>query len=234
VNPREISLSRCFAEGWEAFKAYPWLTIGGYAIYSVIGWVASHIPGINVLYFILAVFPLAGGFITLLLKILRRSNPRLEDLFDGFKDWVKWMGVGWLLILYVLIALIICGIPAAILVTIADFILGANSADGKIMIVIGGIITLVLLLIILMRWVFVYYVAADGANATQSIRGSTDLTEGIRFKLFWMLLVISLFAISGMVALFIGIFFTGAIAQCAVTALYLDVRQARTSPAPDI
>ena len=227
-----ITLGRCFSEGLTAFKNYLWLAIGAYLLYTVISAVGGNIPFVNFLYAILVAFPLVGGFMMLFLNIVKGANSEIGQLFNGFSDWVRWMGVGWLLVLYMLVAMLIGAVPFLIFLAIAAAV-GIDSGPGIFLMVVGGIASVVAIAAIAVRWMFVYYIAADeGATATEAIKKSAEMTEGMRPQLFWIAFVLALFAWVGVIALGVGVIVTSAISQCAMAALYLDVKQARAPAVP--
>lgn len=227
VTMDDLSLNKVLTEGWEAFKKYMGLAIGGYVVYAIITGVGSNIPVLNIAYVIVAMFPLMGGLYLLMLNIVKDQNPEFGDIFKGFNDMVRWMGVGWLLALYSLIPAIICAIPMAL----GGWLLNR----GGVLAVIGGLLYAVAVVAIIaaaimfyMRWVFVYFVAADeGLTASAAIQRSTELTDGIRVKLFGYVIVLGLIAAAGAIVVGIGALFTAPLAMCALTALYLDVKNAR-------
>jgi len=234
VNTQDISLSRCFSEGWEGFKNHIGLAIGASVLYGFIHAVLCYIPGLNILYLIIAAFPFMGGFTILVLGIVKNLDPQIGTLFSGFcsgNQWTRWMGLGWLATLYYFVAEIICAIPAGILILAAYLIVGEDSPVLIAVVVVAALGFYVAFMAIAMRWALVFYLGAEGAIATEAIRTSTQWTEGIRWRIFWIAFVLGLLSAAGVIACGIGLLFTVPLSQCCMAALYLDVKQMRTQQA---
>lgn len=224
-----ISLGNVLTKGWEAFRKYMGIGIGGYVIYAIIVAVAGNIPVVNIAFYIVAMFPLMGGLYLLMLNISRDQNPQIGDLFKGFNDLVRWMGVGWLLALYTAIPAIICAIPMALGGWLFQRGGAFSTLIGGLLYAVAIVALIVVAITVYMRWVFVYFVAADEElTATAAIRRSTELTEGIRLPLFGYLIVLGLIAAAGAIVIGIGALFTAPLAMCAFAALYLDVKNLRS------
>lgn len=233
MNKRELSIGGCFEDAFDAFKKYPGMAIGGFVIYMAISTFAGMIPFVGNLFQIIAMFPLVGGYMIFTLRILRGENPQIGDIFSGFSEWVRWLGVGWLLFLYVLVTMLICAVPFGILALIAIPFDGPNSAAGIALYIMGGLISYTLIIIVTLRWSFVWYIAADeGATATQAIKKSQDMTEGIRPTIFLISLIAGLFAIAGIIALGVGVFVTYPIAILVMAAVYLAAKETRGDGVP--
>ena len=221
------SLGRAFSEGWQAFAKYPGLAIGGYLLYAVINAIGQSIPFLNILFAIFIVPPLAGGLILLYLNIAKGNEPTIGNLFERFSSIWQFIGANWLLALYVMLAYI----PGAIIMAIG-FAIGAEEGAGIVLIVIGGIVAVVVAIVILIRWAFIIFIIADGWNEGRIMPAfdrSAKITEGRRPAVWWTLFVLGLFGIVGVIGLIIGIFFTSAIAACAMAAYYLQLKEAYLS-----
>lgn len=231
LDTHEISLGRCFSEGWEAFKQNAGLAIGS----SLLAMVISGAAGQTGVGGVLASFPLAGGLCMIYLGIVKGLNPEFPTLFAGFTsvdNWARWLGVGWLLCLYQMLVFLACAIPGGICIGLGIFLICAHAsvAGGVVLIILGCLITMVTSMAITVRWVFVFLAGAEGATAFDAIRISTELTEGLRFRIFWILFALGLLNLAGMLCCFIGIIFTQPITECAICALYLDVKQLKAQP----
>jgi uncharacterized membrane protein len=234
LDNREISLRRCFSEGWEAFSKNIGLTIGSYLLFALLVLVASQIP----LGYAFGTFPLTGGLYLVFLGLLKGLNPSFSTIFAGFGSvdhWARWLGVGWLLYLYKMLVFLACAIPGAVLVGSGIFALTCvhGVPAGVVLIILGCLLTLAAYLAIAVRWVFVFQAAAEGASAFEAIRISTELTEGLRCRLFWIVLALTLFDLAGLLFCCIGTIFTSPLTQCALCALYLDVKQMRAQQPAD-
>lgn len=226
MTEHDISFGQCFSKGWEAFKPQAGLAIGASLLYMVAGTAASQIP----LGGILAVIPLIGGLYMTYLGIVKRLNPDIPTLFAGFSsvdNWARWLGVGCLLCAYELLLLLVCAIPGAIPIGfgIAALVAGPFVWEGVLLIAAGCLVTLAIYYAIAVRWIFVFLAGAEGATAFDAIRISTELTEGLRFRIFWIMVAMGLINTAGYLLCCIGIFFTLPVTSCALCALYLDVKQ---------
>lgn len=228
MNTQDITLGRCFSEGWEVFKRNAGLAILAYFLYMLL---ASAAGGTQI-GSIVAAFPLAGGFTMLFLGLQKGLNAEIATLFAGFagvNNWVRWLGVGWLLFLYQMIVFVVCliigGIPiagGAIVLSCAHCIPG-----GVLLIVVGCLFTIVACAYYCIRWLFVFFAASEGATALDAIAISEHLTDGVRLRLFWIMIVLTLFNLAGMLFCCIGTLFTCPLTQSVLSALYLDVKQAK-------
>ncbi|MCE5322712.1 DUF975 family protein [bacterium] len=228
MNLELISLGRCFSDGWEAFKEYIGISIGVFVVYTAINMAAGYIPVIGQIWQLTGGFVLAGGFVLFFLKVLKSENPSFGDLFSQFSDFVRWLGVAWLLILYTLIAAIISAIPCGLFALIG-LAAGKESSLFQILLGIGAFISVVILYCIVIRWAYVFYAAADeGLTAKAAIVRSEELTAGIRPQVFWVTLVAGLVAVAGAIVFGVGVLFTIPLSYCIMTALYLNTKTMRS------
>ncbi|MFQ3549171.1 MAG: hypothetical protein SNJ70_05420 [Armatimonadota bacterium] len=218
-----LSFGNLFRLAIESFKKFTMLSIVGYLIYSAIQGAASNIPVINIIFSIVFVFPLTGGFTLFFIKLTKNIEPSFGELFDGFKEIPRWMGVGWLFILYVAVVFVIAGIPLWI-----GFGIFSTSPDNPASIfalVFLGLISILIAFIVIARWAFVYYVAADeGLTAKAAIARSEYLTEGFRPQIYFYTIIFMLFGFAGAIALGVGILVTLPIAQLGLTHMYLTIK----------
>ena len=150
VQTESVDLGRAFSVGIDAFKRYPGLVIGVPALYFVLNMAGQSIPVLQVLYMIFIQPPIAGGLVIFALNVINDRNPTVGDLFAGFQEYGKWMGTYWLLTAISLA----CLIPALI-----AFGIGAalELEDASIVvIVLGSLVSLEALIMVMMRWIFVY------------------------------------------------------------------------------
>lgn len=231
MDTSEIRLSACLSKGWQAFEKNAGLAIGCSALYTIIASAVSY-TGVGT---ILALFPLLGGLFMIYLGFAKGLTPDLPTLFGGFTsvdNWARWLGVGWLLYLYQLVLLLASAIVGGVLWGPGIYLVTSKTsvAAGTALIGVGALITFIAYAAVAMRWVFVYPAGAEGATAFDAIRISTELTEGLRFRIFWIMLVLGLINLLGMLCCFIGIFVTMPIVECAVCSLYLDIKRLKAQP----
>lgn len=237
---KSVNIGQALSSGYATTQRYLWTLIGSYALYLVITVGLSNIPIVGLLATIFVIPPLAGGYTILFLKAARDQNPQVEDLFAGFRQYWKWMGVYWLFIAAVLLAMIPFLIMMGIAMAVAHGVMPpqlspAGSFDpGSTPIAItlgaiGGIISLVIVFIIVTRYIFAFYLVADGLNVLDAFKESARMTNGIRLQVLGAYIVFALVSLAGLLALGVGIIVTGVIATLAFTYVYLDVRAASLS-----
>ena len=243
-----ISIGECLGKGWEGFQRHPGTAIGGFFLYWLISMVGGSIPFLNILFLIFVSAPLAGGIVIFFLRLAKDASPAVGDIFDGFDKYWKFMGAFWLL--YVMI--LACAIPAIIAVVFLPPLPGAERQLGSVAVGViaatGLLASVVIMIVVAIRWVFVFFLLADEENlgVIDAFKKSSELTRGWRGKLFGMLFVMSLFSFCGLLLLIVGMFVTAFIMGIGVAWLYLEAKRqvwgaqpglaapAVTSPLPPI
>jgi len=240
-----ISIGECLGKGWEGFQRHPGTAIGGFFLYWLISMVGGSIPFLNILFLIFVSAPLAGGIVIFFLRLAKDASPAVGDIFDGFDKYGKFMGAFWLLYVIVLA----CAIPALIAAVIA--FAAQRSLGGTavgIIAVTGVVASLVIVIVVAIRWVFVFFLLADEKNlgVIDAFKKSSELTRGWRGKLLLTLFVMSLVSFCGLLLLIVGMFVTGPIVGIGVAWLYTEAKRqvwgvqpglaapAVTSPPPPI
>lgn len=216
-----IDISRIVKASWESLKAHPAETIVGFLLFGVLG-MAMLIPVLGLLVY----FPLFGGLTMLYLKAARRQVPQIGDLFAGFKDLWKWVGVG--LVFHG--ALLLASLPLIAAIVAAVIVCGSESSASSqlcaatiAVAVVCGIATLIMYAYLTMRWFFVYYAAADGAGVLESFGRSSELSKGIRLQLFVVFVLAALASsIASLMTMGLGGYFVGPIISLAYTHIYLE------------
>ena len=222
MQAKSVDLGRAFSVGLDAFKRYPGVVIGVLALYFVLNLAGQSIPILNVFYSIFIQPPIAGGLVIFALNVINDRNPTVGDLFAGFQEYGKWMGTYWLLTAISAA----CFLPGLIIVGIAAA-LGLHQEDAFILVVVlASVISVAIVIAVTLRWMFVYYAAAEGRGTIDAFKRSAQLTEGVRPQLLWVAIVLGLFSVSGVIALVVGILVTGAISLCAFAAIYRDLKTA--------
>ncbi|UCC67163.1 MAG: DUF4339 domain-containing protein [Armatimonadota bacterium] len=229
MQARSISAGRALSVGFDAFKRYPGLLIGVSVLYFVLAAVGQNIPIVGFLYGILVQPPIVGGLVIFVLNVINDRNPTVGDLFAGFQRFGTWMGAYWLLTAISLA----CFVPGLILVGIGA-VLSRSGEDEMALIlaiVLGAVVSLVIVIAVTLRWMFVYYSVAEGRGTMDAFKRSAQITEGVRPQLLWAGIVLGLFSIAGVIALGVGIIVTFPIAMCAFASIYRDL-EAAAGPAP--
>lgn len=250
MSARSLSIGRAISVSWTTFLRYPGLTIGGFLIYNAITYLISAIPFVGGLASLVVVPALLGGIYIFDLNLVRNNNPKLEDLFAGFNRYIIWLGLYWLWLGVMLLALIPAGIGLLVAIIASG---GANTYNTMAappgygmhqpsflntipiwawgVLAIGIIVSFVIIVILSVRYIFAWYVAADGEGIIESFKRSSELTEGKRLRLFWIFIVIGLFSVAGVIALGIGILFTMMLSWLAYTSIYINLLPEQTAQA---
>jgi hypothetical protein len=238
MEDRRLDLGAALTTSFEAIKRYPALAIGGFVIYFAAIALIQLIPLLNVVTSILLMPALAGGFIIFSLNLVDDNDPKIEDLVAGFQAYGKWMGVYWLFALIKIAAYLPAGIALLPIILVRyvhlSFALsegvGAACGIAAASLIVGAIAFLI-------RYAFVYYVAVETPGIWDSFRGSEMLTQGRRLQIVWMAIVLGLVAVSGVIAVVVGILFTCPLASYAMAALYRQLnprRQWQAEVAPPV
>ena len=116
------------------------LAIGTFVVYLMIVGAMSAIPILGPLASLFISGPMALGIVMFALSFSRDEDARLEQIFDGFKNYGTALGAYWLMVLYIflwMLLLIIPGIIAALSYSMTFYIIadeptiGASAAIDK-------------------------------------------------------------------------------------------------------
>jgi len=236
MNPKTVDIGGALSTGWARFQKYPGLAIGGMLIYAVMAAVVSWIPFVNFVTIPLVMPPIVGGLYIFFLKMTKDENPEIGDLFAGFSDYVRWLGVYWLFALIMLL----CFIPAFICIGIVMIMtkgaqsaamngeLGAVSgglgAGAAILMMVGYAISLIIYLIVIPRYGLCFFCAAEGAGAVGSIKQSAEITEGVRPMVLLAFIVFGIIGAIGVVACGVGVLVTAPVSIIALASVYLGLK----------
>lgn len=208
----QLSVGECITEGWNGFKGNAAVAIVGFLIFLVIEFVAGVIPVLNVVFSLLVSPALVGGLTILSLNLARNSSPEIGDIFKGFQKYARFLGAYWLFFLIT----VICAIPALIGVLIDS----AGGGDPSGFTIVLGIVSLVILIVVMLRWCMVYYLVADGSGVMEAFRESARITQGYRGTIFLLGIVNLLIIIAGLIALGVGYFVAVPIVMIAFASAY--------------
>lgn len=190
----DLSIGHLFSRSWPLFKENMGVVVGAFAVYALIVGVGSELWE-DALLLDLAVFlitgPLAAGLYWLMLKVQRGEPAAFADLFAGFNEFGRALGV------YVLYTI--------------------GVVLGLILLIVPGLILAVGL------WPAIYLVMDRDLDVMDTLREAWDMTKGYRLQLFGIGIVLALFTLVGLIALGIGVFFTGAMAALVSAAVYEEL-----------
>gem|GEM_PF-4449507 len=260
MNPKTVDIGGALSTGWARFKKYPGLAIGGILIYEfiatvfiailviailVIAILVSWIPPIPfvILVTILLVSPpIEGGLYIFFLKMTKDENPKIGDLFAGFSDYVRWLGVYWLFALirlhcFIFIPAFICSMIVGIVMIMTEgaqsatmngdlgAVSGGLGAGAAILMMVGYAISLIIIyLIVISRYGLCFFCAAEGAGAVGSIKQSAEITEGVRPMVLLAFIVFGIIGAIGVVACGVGVLVTASVSTIALASVYLGLK----------
>lgn len=90
------------------------IAIGGFLLYAVISAIPSNLPIIGVVAPLILNGPFQLGLTKFVLSISRNSEPRIEQLFEGFNDFVRAMQAYLQMILFIVLWSLLFIIPGII------------------------------------------------------------------------------------------------------------------------
>lgn len=235
--PREVrlrpgfrpSIQSCYGRAWDLLKSRFWPFVGCFALITLILGVAYQ-------FYLPALFltlPLIGGLYWYILKVARNEPANFEMLFEGFRRQFGTLAVanliisaytiGILLLFALVFGLIIAGLGAGtnLFQTAEDEPLLLGGLIG------GGILLLFILLFPLMVLSFVGYFATliileSEMPAGRALSLAWAATRPHLFKIGIFSLLGLFLTYAGMLALYFGVFITGAWSTIASVYLYED------------
>ena len=193
MNPFTVGVA--FSEGWQVMKKNYGVFLGASFVYMLTVIVVSAIPIIGVIVYFFAVPPLFGGWFLVGIKGYRESV-EFRDLFGGFKKYASMLGLFWLLALIFLATFIPLGISALLAMTIASQMRNV----GIVLMVIGGLISIVIMLVISVRTLLCFAICLDSELwAVDSLKKCWNVTAPHTWTLvgllFCLIVVNSLLAL---------------------------------------
>jgi len=183
-------IGQAFNDGIALFSKNAVMIIVATLVYMVIVLVGSMIPFVNILFAALVSPVLIGGYIIFTLNVVKGKEPKFEDLFASFSDYVTWLGAYWLLVAYA----VLFGIPAIILIIIGVLVKGCI---GAFLMVVGDLGWIVLLFFFVIKWYFFMFIIADNwhdGSIKAAFDKSVKLTQDRLLEVFLVALVMGIFA----------------------------------------
>ncbi len=218
-SPPGIRLA--FIDGMALFSKNAVMIIVATLVYLVIVLVGSMIPFVNFLFWLLVLPVLVGGYIIFSLNVAKGKEPKFEDLFASFNDYVTWLGAWWLLIAYA----VLFGIPAIILIIIGVLVKGYI---GALLIIVGGHGWIVLIFFFVIKWYVFMFIIADNwhdSSIKTAFDKSVKLTQKRLLEVFFVALVMGIFAGAGAIVLGVGMLVTAPIGFIGVASYYLRIKE---------
>jgi uncharacterized membrane protein len=201
------------AAGWNAFLAYPWLSLGVLLVLFAIQLACNLIPFVNLVALVLVTPALYAGGAWFFLKGIRRESPAFENAFEGFQRWPS--ATGALLIVGAVGVLILLPMLVTAFGTIGLAALLQSHTDRLRS--LEGLATLPILAVGCVSYPFVIWwnaragmamftvMEADRPSALEAVKRSFALTRGSVWRLIGLFLLWIPVALVGFVAFCIGI-----------------------------
>jgi hypothetical protein len=236
-TPPDASFSTVFDYGWKALGRQYWLAVGGGVIYiliamaigGTIGGIAAAIsvPFLDTIILGFLMPPLVGGIMRFYLNIYRGTNAQLGDLFSGFTEYPKWLGVYWLLYLVSLLTMVpmlFFGFAGML-----PMLMGGRPDPSAMMVLLGQmsagiLISTVFMLIVFSRLAFVYPLVVEGNSVFDAFAVSNRMAHGRMLYIIGMYLLLGLIAAVGVLGCGIGMLFTAPISVMVFCSLYCAIR----------
>lgn len=235
-TPPDASFNTVFDYGWRALGRNYWLAVGGGVIYFLIAFAigglfgalaeVAKLPFLPLLTNGFLLPPIVGGGMRFALNIFRGANPQIGDVFSGFTEYPKWLGIYWLFQLIVLV----CMAPFLAFGFAGLFPFSGGEPDPSYLMGHIGLfmlifcVMMVVYLFIFTRLAFVYPLAADGFGILDAFSTSNRMANGRMWYLIGMAILLSLLSSLGAIACGIGAIFTMPIGAIVFCSLYCAVR----------
>lgn len=212
----EIHIGRYVSRGWEIFSGYMGGFIGYFVIVALISIFLNFIPFFGGIISMVISGPLSAGFVIVSFKRMRGQDTEFGDFFLGFNYFLQ-------LLLLNLVRGIFVG---------ASFVLGVLFIAIPIMISNVYLLILIfpgILLILLGLYLSISYALAIPAiidrkyDFWQAMEASRKVITRKWFSVLLFMIVLGLITFAGVLALFIGLLFTGPWVNVALAAAYEDI-----------
>lgn len=220
-------------EGWNAFRANAWMSVGVLVVLFAIVIAGSIVPFAGLLFALLVEPALLAGGAWFFLRGVRRENPPFEAAFDGFQRWPSATGavlvvglVGFLILLPVMVVTIGVAGVAALLTR------GAGHAPSDFPGGMGALLLPVMLVVYPLEiwWTARSYMTVfivmepDHPGAIEAVRRSFALTRGSVWRLVGLWLLMIPVGLAGLLALCVGIVPAAAVGYFAFAHAYEQLR----------
>lgn len=202
----DLEVRSLFSRSWSVFREHLWLTVGVFVIYSLLTssggfWDGDNGLGDLVMYLIAG--PITAGVYLFALRMTRGGEPDIADVFRGFQQFGRALGV---FVLYSVMIVV-----------------------GLVLLVVPG----VFVAIAFMPCMFL--VLDDDLGVLDTLRRAWEMTEGYRGRIFIVAVAVVGINVLGLLALLVGVIFTGAWSLLIGATLYDELARAyerdRSEPA---
>jgi len=202
----DFDIGRAINDAWEACKRHFPLWLG----VLVVGGILVFLSAITFIGCFVAVPVFGWGFGKFFLN-MADGKPSFDDLFAGFKNYLPVLGRMLLLI----VILVLLGFISESLVFVGKF------TDSLVVTLVGWLIYLVVRCTVIVRLYFSFFLAIDrDMGAIESLANSWRMTQGKVMKTIGLGLLSVLISGAGVLACFVGVFFTATMAYVMYASAY--------------
>ncbi len=169
---------------------------------------------------------IVGGAITLglamfSLAIARKQHVRFMQIFDGFHNFFRAMGV------YFLQTILITTVPAMALGALFTYSYMSDLTTTNMLLAwIVGILTVIVMVVLSCMYGMSFFILADNPNidVIEALTRSRKMMYGYKWKLFGLMLWSLLFGGLGMLALLVGLLFVIPVLYVAYAKFYEEIK----------
>ncbi len=203
----DFDIGRAINDAWEACKRHFPLWLG----VLVVGGILVLLSAITVIGYFVAVPVFVWGFGKFFLNMVD-GKPSFDDVFAGFKNYLPVLGR--MLLLIVILALL--QFISESLVFVGQF------TNSKVVTLVGWVIYVVVFFTVVLRlYFFSFFLAIDrDMGAIESLANAWRMTQGKVMKTIGLGLFFFLIMMAGVLACFVGVFFTATMAYVMYASAY--------------
>ncbi|MCA9553077.1 MAG: hypothetical protein KC933_23775 [Myxococcales bacterium] len=206
TNDGRIDLGEAISAAWQSMTANAGVAIGGLLLVGVLS-VLSYITVIGI--FVLLPVVMYGG-IRLFLN-LADGQGEIGDVFDGFRNF----GTALLPMLLLFLMYLAAMIPAY------GLMIGGAVSGKESLMVVGQVYSYAVGFGVMIRMVYApFFVVDQGMGAVDAVKAAWAATSGQYWIALALAIVAGIIGAAGMIALFIGMFFTIPLSYLIYTHAY--------------
>ncbi len=189
----------------------------------IIGAIPKILPDYHIGDCILAIIggAIALGIAMFSLAIARKQHVRFMQIFDGFHNFFRAMGV------YLLQTVLIATVPAMALGALFTYSYMSDLTTTNMLLAwIVGILIVIAMIVLSCMYGMSFFILADNPNigVIEALTRSRKMMYGYKWKFFGMILWSILWVVLGMLALFVGLLFVVPVLYVAYAKFYEDIK----------
>ena len=194
-------VTQLMGQGWQAMEGRWGIGIGFFLLFMLILWAAGTIGAT-----IVVAGPFMLGQAVFILTLVRRGQPTVNMLFDGFKNFVPSL-LAYLLMMAFSFAAMLCFLLVGVLIGLAVGAATVPEAGIVVGVLTGYLPGLVAATVVNLMLSQAFFLLADNSalSATDALRASRDMMRGNKLRLFGLQLLLGLIGLAAaMVTCLIG------------------------------